>query len=73
MVRIPVESSAVISIGYDLDSRTMEIEYRPRGEVYDYFDVPPSELEEIGKADSIGTYVNTVFKRKYPRFKKVSP
>lgn len=71
MVRIPVESSAVKSIGYDANSRTLQIEYTDGG-VYDYFDVPPEVHAAVFTADSIGTYVNQVVKNKY-RYLKVVP
>lgn len=65
MDRIPLESSSAVSIGYDKGSRTMEIEYRPGGETYTYFDVPSTEVKAIAEADSIGAYVSQVFKKKY--------
>lgn len=40
MERTPVESKALVSVGYDADQRVLELEF-PKGKVYQYDDVPP--------------------------------
>ena len=40
MERTPVTSTDILSIGYDTDNQTLEIEFI-RGAVYQYSDVPP--------------------------------
>jgi len=57
MKRLPVDSSAVRSIGYDPKSLVLEIEYA-NGSVYDYYDVPPATYQEFCEADSMGAFVN---------------
>jgi hypothetical protein len=70
MRRQPVESSAVVSIGYDPDLQILEIEYTG-GRVYRYPGVPLEEYEALMNADSIGTYVNQVIKTKYSDYYEV--
>jgi hypothetical protein len=40
MDRVAVQSSNLVSVGYDLESFTLEVEFRS-GAVYRYFSVPP--------------------------------
>lgn len=40
MERTPVESKALVSVGYDAEQRVLEIEFA-KGKVYQYADVPP--------------------------------
>ena len=61
MRRVPVASSSVTSVGYDEESRTLEIEFTS-GETYQYFDVPAYVHAELMAAPSKGTYVNTELK-----------
>ena len=55
MDRQPVQSSNLVSVGYDASSQTMEIEFRD-GRVYQYFDVPGSVFDELVVAASAGSY-----------------
>ena len=64
MRRQAVESSAVVSIGYDAEQRILEIEYTG-GRVYRYPGVPPEEYEALMGAESIGTFVNKEVRAKY--------
>ncbi|HZR29749.1 MAG TPA: KTSC domain-containing protein [Terriglobales bacterium] len=57
MKRLPVDSSALRSIGYDPKSLVLEIEYI-NGSVYDYYGVPPAIYQEFCEADSMGAFVN---------------
>jgi len=57
MKRLPVDSSAVRSVGYDQKSLILEIEYT-NGSIYDYYDVPPEIYQEFCEADSMGAFVN---------------
>lgn len=70
MHRLPVESSAVASVGYDARTRTLEVEFAGGG-VYRYLGVPPREHETLLRADSIGAYVNRSIKPRY-RFLRVA-
>lgn len=55
MKRIEVESSMIRSVGYEADSRTLEIEFNSGG-IYQYFNMPPEEYEGLMKAESHGRY-----------------
>lgn len=61
MRRRAVVSSSVKSVGYDLRSRTLELEY-VSGDVYRYFDVPQPTYAGLLAATSIGAYVNREIK-----------
>lgn len=64
MRRLPVESSAIESVGYDARSRTLEVAFVGGG-VYRYLGVPPREHETLMRAESLGTYVNKRIKPRY--------
>ena len=57
MKRVQVSSSAVATVGYDQQSRTLEVEY-VSGEVYRYLDVDPARVLALLEAESIGRFVN---------------
>jgi hypothetical protein len=57
-------SSSVRSLGYDVDARTLDIEY-PSGGVYRYFEVPPAAFRALFTAQSLGLMVNTQIKPNY--------
>ena len=64
MERTPVDSSAVVSVGYDESRRTLELEYVD-GDVYQYFDVPETLYRALLDAPSIGQFVNTEIKGRF--------
>lgn len=55
MERVPVESSNIASIGYNLETLTLEVEFRHSG-VYQYFGVPPDVHEGLLNSGSKGTF-----------------
>jgi hypothetical protein len=55
MKRVPVESSAIASIGYDDETETLEVEFTS-GTVYRYLRVPASVAAAFVDADSRGKY-----------------
>ena len=69
MNRNHVESSNIESIGYDLKSQTLEIEFL-NGSIYQYFDVPQNIYQELIDADSHGKYLAANIKGHY-RYSKV--
>jgi hypothetical protein len=71
MRRTPVASSSIASFGYDAEKREIEIEFRPSGDVYRYFDVPPKENSTFIAAESKGRYFNLVFRPKNYRYELV--
>lgn len=64
--RRPVESSLIRSVGYDVASSVLEIEFAEHGRVYEYFDVPLSVYSELMAAESKGAYFNDRIKDMYP-------
>lgn len=69
MHRLPVESSDIISIGYDAKERVLEIEFK-EGRVYQYFEVEPDVYERFLRADSYGEYFHAHILKHY-RYKRV--
>jgi non-canonical purine NTP pyrophosphatase (RdgB/HAM1 family) len=53
MQRLPVDSTDIVSIGYDPKVRILEVEFK-EGRVYQYLEVQPDEHRLLMKADSIG-------------------
>jgi len=64
MQRMPVESSTVKSVGYDLLSETLEIEFKGKN-LYEYFDVPQDVYIELVGSQSIGKFVNSKLNKIY--------
>lgn len=64
MMRQPVTSSNIQSIGYDVDSGVLEIEFKG-GTVYQYFEVPPQVHGEMLQAGSLGQYFMANIRNKY--------
>ena len=55
MDRQYVNSSSLVSVGYDVNFQTLEIEFQG-GRIYQYFDVPVGEHEALMSAPSHGQY-----------------
>ena len=64
MIRQPVSSSNISSIGYDPESRTLEIEFHSGG-IYQYFNVPESIYNALMSASSHGSYFHRHIKDQY--------
>lgn len=64
MERIPVESSNIAEIGYDIGSMTLEVMFKKSG-LYQYFDVPENVFQEFIQSDSKGKFLNTCIKGNY--------
>ena len=62
--RIPVASSNLASVGYHLETQTLEIEFND-GSVYQYFDVPERIHETLIDASSKGSFLNSAIKGVY--------
>jgi hypothetical protein len=52
------KSSQIRSIGYDHDTKILELEFSSGG-VYAYFDVPQALYDEFIRAESLGSFVAT--------------
>ena len=64
MQRVPVNSSNILSIGYDADKQMLEIEFNT-GRVYRYSGVPPHVYSGLMKASSHGKYFLTYIQGVY--------
>jgi len=64
MQRRPVNSSNISEIGYNEDSRTLEILFK-NGRLYQYFDVPVPEYNALISAASHGQYLNSNIKGRF--------
>ena len=65
MLRDPVSSSNIASIGYDPGSETLEIEFT-NGSIYQNFNVPAGLHEQLMAAPSKGQFLNTYIRNAYP-------
>jgi hypothetical protein len=63
MERISVSSSNLVSVGYDEDSSTLEVEFNSG--TYQYYDVPLYIYEELMAAGSLGSYLHQNVKNTY--------
>lgn len=55
MDRIPVDSRALVSVGYDPKTQVLEGEF-PNGDVYEYSGVPQDVWTKMLAAPSTGSY-----------------
>jgi len=65
MNRERVKSSNLYSVGYDMETNILEIEFKNRA-IYHYFEVPESRFSGLMNASSKGSYLNQSIKRKFP-------
>ena len=66
MQRIPVDSSDLQSVGYDLTSMTLEIEFRRGRRVYRYTGVPPVTFKGLMRAPSKSRFFAELIRDVYP-------
>ncbi|HEY1124567.1 MAG TPA: KTSC domain-containing protein [Sphingobium sp.] len=65
MIRDPVASSNIVSMGYDEPSQTLEVEFLG-GAVYQYYNVGAAIYEQLMAAPSKGQFLNVYIKNAYP-------
>jgi hypothetical protein len=65
MDRLPVKSSMIYSIGYEVDTSTLEIEFVSDSSVYQYYDFPEYLYNEFMSSGSKGKYFHANIKGKY--------
>ncbi len=70
MQRVPVVSSNLVSVGYDVNTSTLEVEFLDS--VYEYYDVPQNLHEGLMNADSHGEYLDQYIKKGGFKYKKIS-
>ena len=64
MERKAVDSSNLVSIGYDAKERTLEVEFNGKS-VYQYFDVPLNIYKDLMDSDSKGKFFAKFVKGAY--------
>jgi hypothetical protein len=64
MDRLPVESSSLLSVGYDPATETLEIEFK--GGVYQYYNVPQVTYDGLMQAPSVGKYFYAFIRHDFP-------
>lgn len=65
MEREMVDSSTVLSIGYEPTSSTLEVEFK-NGGLYQYYNVPESIYQQLMASDSKGKFMHAYIKPAYP-------
>ncbi|WP_374951266.1 KTSC domain-containing protein [Mucilaginibacter sp.] len=69
MHRHEVKSSALQSVGYDPNSKILELEFKDNGGVWQYFGVGKAIFKRFMTSDSLGRFFVTKVKGKYPELK----
>lgn len=69
MIREQVRSSNIRSIGYDNESRTLEVEFHSGG-IYQYFNVPEAVYSGLMSASSHGSYFYRNVRKRF-RYAKI--
>jgi KTSC domain len=64
MDRIPIRSTNIKEVGYDIDSNTLEIAFTD-GAIYCYLGVPKSIHDGLISAASAGQYFHRMIRDKY--------
>jgi hypothetical protein len=65
MIREPVASTNLVSIGYDPQAETLEVEFS-NGSIYQYYNVGGALYDQLIQASSKGQFLNTYIKNAYP-------
>ena len=65
MHRIPVSSVDITQVGYHEDSETLEIQFS-RGEVCQYFNVPPTVYDELMHSAAKEQYYQSKIGERFP-------
>jgi len=65
VLRDPVASTNIASMGYDEATQTLEIEFT-NGTVYQYYNVNAPLFEQLRTAGSKGQFLNAYIRNAYP-------
>jgi hypothetical protein len=65
-----VSSTCLRNTGYDPENKTLDLEFRKGGAVYEYFDVPKRTHTGLRKASSVGRYFNKHVRNEFD-FRKI--
>ena len=66
MDRETVNSSMIVSVGFDTNLSILEIEFKSDGAVWQYFDFPESKYHDFRNAGSLGRFFHTNIKGQHP-------
>ncbi len=64
MNRESVQSSMILSLGYEADTSTLEVEFNS-GAIWQYYDVPESVYYDMINSGSLGKYFHANIKGQY--------
>ena len=73
IARMPVESTALASVGYSRGQHILEVEFRKEGLIYRYLDVPEKVFKELLQAPSKAGYYNENIRGHYQSIHVVKP
>ncbi|TSB45861.1 KTSC domain-containing protein [Alkalicoccobacillus porphyridii] len=65
MERNYVSSSMILSIGYEEETSTLEVEFKSNNQVWNYYDVPSYIYDEFHTNESCGKYFHSNIRGKY--------
>lgn len=65
MIREPVASTNIVSLGYDPQTETLEVEFSV-GTIYQYYNVGQAIYDSMMAAPSKGQFLNIYIKNAYP-------
>ena len=65
ITRTPIDSSNLVSAGYDPDSAVLEVEFKGGG-VYRYLEVPPNKATAFFEAPSQGSFLSHEIRGTHP-------
>ncbi|TBB56943.1 KTSC domain-containing protein [Rhizobium ruizarguesonis] len=65
MMRDPVSSTNVLSVGYDEPTETLEVEFS-NGSIYQYYNVGSALFQQLMQAPSKGQFLNAYIRNSYP-------
>ena len=65
MDRKYIDSTMILSIGYDSSHAILEVEFKSSGQIWQYLDVPEHLWYEMESASSVGKFFNAQIKGTY--------
>jgi S-adenosylmethionine:tRNA-ribosyltransferase-isomerase (queuine synthetase) len=66
-----LKSSVLEFAHYNEEEMKVKAQIKETGEIYEYYHVPLEEYLKLVDTDSVGTYYNTIFKKKFPECRKL--
>jgi len=65
MEREMVSSSTIVSVGYDQNAETLEIEFK-NGSIYQYYNVPQAVYQQFMESSSKGQFHHAHIRNSFP-------